>query len=151
MRRIIRIMLQGFRAREVFEAENGANGLESFVHLTPDIIITVLVMPIHDGFSLIKMIRQPGCNANPHIPIIMLTGYASKACVLAARDAGVTEFLVKPVSAKALYQRIVNILVNPRPFIKTEIYFGPDPNRNEISTSICCYTRNSQAKFVMID
>jgi DNA-binding response OmpR family regulator len=50
--------------------------------------------------------------------------------VVAARDAGVTEFLTKPISAKALYQRILNVVANPRPFIKTKTYFGPDRRRN---------------------
>jgi DNA-binding response OmpR family regulator len=64
------------------------------------------------------------------VAIIMLTGHSEKKRVVAARDAGVTEFLAKPISAKALYQRIVNIVVNPRPFIKTRSYFGPDRRRN---------------------
>jgi DNA-binding response OmpR family regulator len=76
------------------------------------------------------MIRQPGANANPYVPIIMLTGHSEKKRVIAARDAGITEFLAKPISAKALYQRILNIVVNPRPFIKTKTYFGPDRRRN---------------------
>jgi hypothetical protein len=50
--------------------------------------------------------------------------------VIKARDAGVTEFLAKPISAKALYNRILHIILNPRPFIKTETYFGPDRRRN---------------------
>ena len=76
------------------------------------------------------MIRQPGANANPYVPIIMLTGHAEKKRVVGARDGGITEFLAKPISAKALYQRIFNVVVNPRPFIKTKTYFGPDRRRN---------------------
>ena len=76
------------------------------------------------------MIRQPGANANPYVAIIMLTGHSEKKRVTAARDAGVTEFLAKPISAKGLYQRIVNVVANPRPFIKTKTYFGPDRRRN---------------------
>jgi DNA-binding response OmpR family regulator len=60
----------------------------------------------------------------------MLTGHSEKKRVVAARDAGVTEFLAKPISAKGLYQRIVNVVANPRPFIKTKTYFGPDRRRN---------------------
>jgi two-component system chemotaxis response regulator CheY len=75
------------------------------------------------------MIRQPGANANPYVPIIMLTGHSEKKRVVAARDAGVTEFLAKPISAKSLYQRILNVVANPRPFIKTKSYFGPDRRR----------------------
>jgi len=87
-------------------------------------------MPIFDGLELTQMIRQPGANANPYVPIIMLTGHTEKARVTAARDAGITEFLAKPISAKALYQRIANVVANPRPFIKTKNYFGPDRRRS---------------------
>ena len=130
MRRILRTLLHSFGTREVYEAEDGAAGLEAFTHIIPDIVITDWVMPIFDGLELAQMIRQPGANANPYVPIIMLTGHSDKKRVLAARDAGVTEFLAKPISAKALYQRIMNIVVNPRPFIRTASYFGPDRRRN---------------------
>src|ERR1700728_1146393 len=55
---------------------------------------------------------------------------SEKKRVIGARDAGVTEFLAKPISAKALYQRVFNVVANPRPFIKTKTYFGPDRRRN---------------------
>lgn len=134
MRRILRTLLHGFGAREVYEAEDGAAGLEAFTHHVPDIIIADWVMPIIDGLELTQMIRQPGANANPYVSIIMLTGHSERRKVVAARDAGVTEFLAKPISAKSLYQRIINVVVNPRPFIKTETYFGPDRRRG-VSTS----------------
>jgi two-component system chemotaxis response regulator CheY len=66
----------------------------------------------------------------------MLTGHSDKRRVMMARDAGVTEFLAKPISAKALYQRIVNVVVSPRPFIKTKSYFGPDRRRNTTTAYI---------------
>src|SRR3984885_8770340 len=130
MRRILRTLLHSFGTREVYEAEDGASGLEAFMHHIPDIVITDWVMPIFDGLELTQMIRQPGANPNPYVAIIMLTGHSEKKRVVAARDAGVTEFLAKPISAKALYQRIMNIVANPRPFIKTKTYFGPDRRRN---------------------
>src|SRR4029078_720569 len=130
MRRILRTLLHGFGAREVYEAEDGAAGLEAFTHYIPDIVITDWAMPIFDGLELMQMIRQPGANANPYVAIIMLTGHSEKKRVMAARDAGVTEFLAKPISAKALYQRIINVVANPRPFIKTKNCFCSDRRRN---------------------
>ena len=130
MRRILRTLLHGFGTREVYEAEDGATGLEAFTHYMPDIVLTDWVMPIFDGLELAQMIRQPGANANPYVPIIMLTGHSEKKRVVSARDAGITEFLTKPISAKALYERILNVVANPRPFIKTKTYFGPDRRRN---------------------
>ena len=129
MRRMLRTLLHGFGAREVHKAEDGSAGL-AFTHQTPDILITDWAMPIFDGLELTQMIRQPGANSNPYVPIIMLTGHSEKKRVVSARDAGVTEFLAKPISAKGLYQRIVNVVANPRPFIKTKTYFGPDRRRN---------------------
>jgi len=130
MRRIMRQLLHGFGTREVYEAEDGAAGLEAFTHYSPDIVITDWAMPIFDGLELTQMIRQPGANPNPYVAVVMLTGHSEKKRVVAARDAGVTEFLAKPISAKALYQRIINIVVNPRPFVRTRSYFGPDRRRN---------------------
>ena len=116
MRRIVRTLLHGFGAREVYEAEDGAAELDAFTHYVPDIVLTDWAMPIFDGLELAQMIRQPGANANPFAPIIMVTGHTEKARVTAARDAGITEFLAKPISAKALYQRVVNVVANPRQF-----------------------------------
>jgi two-component system, chemotaxis family, chemotaxis protein CheY len=130
MRRILRTLLHGFGARDVYEAEDGATGLDGFMHYTPDIIIADWVMPMFDGLELAEMIRQPGTNSNPYVPIIMLTGHSDKKRVMIARDVGITEFLVKPISAKSLYQRIVNVVAKPRPFVKTKTYFGPDRRRN---------------------
>jgi CheY-like chemotaxis protein len=130
MRRILRTLLHSFGAREVYEAEDGATALEMYSHYVPDIVITDWAMPIFDGLELAQMIRQPESKGNPYAPIIMLTGHSEKRRVTVARDAGVTEFLAKPISAKGLYQRILNVVANPRPFIKTKIYFGPDRRRN---------------------
>jgi two-component system chemotaxis response regulator CheY len=130
MRRILRTLLHGFGAREVYEAEDGATGLEAFIHYSPDIVLTDWAMPIFDGLELVQMIRQPGANANPFAPIIMLTGHSEKKRVMEARDAGITEFMAKPSSAKALYQRILTVIASPRPFIKTNTYYGPDRRRS---------------------
>lgn len=132
MRRIVRTLIHSFGGREVYEAEDGANALEIITHYAPDIIILDWVMPIFDGLELTRMIRQPD-SPNPYVPIIMLTGHSEKYRVTVARDAGVTEFLAKPTSAKALYERIVNVVASPRPFIRTDKYFGPDRRR---STSV---------------
>jgi two-component system chemotaxis response regulator CheY len=130
MRRILRMLLHSFGSREVYEAEDGAAGLDAFGHYLPDIVITDWVMPIFDGLELTRIIRQDGTNPNPYVPIIMLTGYSEKRRVVAARDAGITEFLAKPVSSTALYQRILSVVANPRSFIKASNYFGPDRRRN---------------------
>jgi two-component system chemotaxis response regulator CheY len=130
MRRILRTVLHGFGTREIQEAEDGATGLEAFTRTAPDIVITDWAMPILDGLEMTRMIRHPESKNNPYVPIIVLTGHSEKGRVVEARDSGATEFLAKPISAKALYHRIFNVVANPRPFIKTASYFGPDRRRN---------------------
>lgn len=148
MRRIVRTLLHGFGTREVYEAEDGAAGLEAFTSFSPDILIVDWAMPIFDGLELTQMIRQPGANGNPWVPIILLTGHSEKKRVVEARDAGVTEFLAKPISAKSLYQRVLSVVVNPRPFIKTKSYFGPDRRRNTSSNYIGPERRKSQTDLI---
>jgi len=87
-------------------------------------------MPSLDGLELTQMMRQPDAHGNAYVAIIMLTSHSERARVMAARDAGVTEYLPKPISAEGLYQRIANVVVNPRSFIRTNTYFGPDRRRN---------------------
>ena len=129
MRRIVRTLLHGLGARETVEAEDGASGLDIFRSQAPDLVITDWVMPIMDGIELVRRIRDPASPSNPFVPIIMLTGYAERRRVFLARDAGVHEFLAKPLSAKSLYDHVANVIVNPRPFIQAKSYFGPDRRR----------------------
>jgi CheY-like chemotaxis protein len=147
MRRIIRTLLQGFGSREIYEAADGVAGLEAFNKYTPDIVIMDWAMPVFDGLDFARMIRQPDTNASPFTPIIMLTGHSERKRVTAARDAGVTEFMVKPISAKALHQRILSIIASPRRFIRTKTYFGPDRRRNTVSN----YTGPERRRGARID
>ncbi|HHK74119.1 MAG TPA: response regulator [Rhizobiales bacterium] len=130
MRRIIRAILHSLGAREIYEAEDGAVALEIVESQQPDILITDWVMPVIDGIELVQFIRNPK-GRTPFLPIIMLTGYTEKGRIQQARDAGVTEFLAKPISATALYERIQSIVELPRPFVKAKGYFGPCRRRQK--------------------
>jgi CheY-like chemotaxis protein len=147
MRRIIRAMLQGFGSREIHEAADGSAGLLAFNKFAPDIVIVDWAMPNFDGLDFARMVRQPDTNASPFTPMIMLTGHSERRRVTAARDAGVTEFMVKPISAKALHQRILSVIANPRRFIRTKTYFGPDRRRNTMPN----YTGPERRRSTKID
>ncbi len=130
MRRIVRQLVHGFGSREIFEAEDGAAGLEVFLAQKPDIVITDWAMPLYDGIEFTKTVRSSDSPVTRFVPIIMLSGHSEKRNVIEARDAGVTEFLTKPVAAKSLYERILSVVLAPRPFIRTKDYFGPDRRRS---------------------
>lgn len=131
MRRIVRTLLRAFGSREIHEAEDGAAGLEAVEAYSPDILLTDIKMPIIDGIELTRLIRNPNGSKHPFLPIIILSAYSEKKHVIAAREAGVTEFLCKPVSASALYRRIQNVVENPRQFVQIGPYFGPERRRTE--------------------
>jgi CheY-like chemotaxis protein len=120
-RRVVRTLLRGFGAPEVYEADDGASGLEAVVHFMPDIVITDWVMPNLDGLELTRAIRQAGLNADPYLPIIMLSGYSEPL------DAGVTQLLTKPISVQALYDAIVTVVANPIAFHRDRELFRARP------------------------
>ena len=64
-------------------------------------------------------------------PVILITGYSSIPRVNEARNAGVTEFLVKPFTAADISKRISHVINSPRDFVQAREYFGPDRRRRK--------------------
>ncbi len=129
MRRVIRQILGSFSAENVVEAENGGDAMRILDDASVDLLITDHLMEPIDGLDLIRAVRAKDCGRNPYLPVIMLTGAADVALVARARDAGVTEFLAKPVSAASLYRRLEVVIDRPRQFVRTPVFFGPDRRR----------------------
>jgi two-component system, chemotaxis family, chemotaxis protein CheY len=71
----------------------------------------------------------------PDIPIIMLTGHGERRRVLQTIRLGVNEVLCKPVSAKALFDRLISILLKPRASVMVGNYYGPLPRRQAIQAA----------------
>jgi two-component system, chemotaxis family, chemotaxis protein CheY len=125
MRALIVAVLQAFDIKNIHEASTG-EGAWNVLQASPcDIVFLDWVMPGISGLELTKRIRTLPNSPNPFVPIIMLTGHTSLEHVRAARDAGVNEFLAKPVSAKNIVARMMSIIEHPRPFVRTKVYFGP--------------------------
>ncbi len=132
MRRILTTMLKDLDVGNFEEAADGGTAIDMLQEYDADLIITGQVMKPMDGIELTRQIRSGGGGVNPFIPIIMISGHAVKENIEAARDAGVHEFLVKPFSAKALHARLRRIVENPRPFIRSPDYYGPDRRRRAV-------------------
>ncbi len=84
-----------------------------------------------DGLEFVRLLRTDTNSPNPFVPVIMLTAHTEAKRVVEARDAGVTEFLAKPISAHQLYSRIRAIIEHPRPFVRAKSYVGPDRRRRQ--------------------
>ncbi len=129
MRRLLRSVLAGFGCSNVAEASSGRAALAALHEAPTDLLITDLLMEPMDGIELVREIRTLENGLNPYLPIIMVTGSAKPAVVARARDAGVNEFLAKPVSAAQVWSRVWAVVERPRPFVKASVYFGPDRRR----------------------
>ena len=81
------------------------------------------------GPELVRIVRSPGVFPMPDIPIIILTGHCERWRVVEAVRLGVNEYLTKPVSAKALYDRLLSITTQPRPVVQLGDYYGPEPRK----------------------
>lgn len=129
MRSVIQSILVALGVKKVRDAGDAAEAFKELQHFRADVIITDWYMEPLDGLDFVRLVRTAKDSPNPYVPIIMLTGYSEYQQVCNARDAGVTEFLAKPISVIALYQRFASIIDNPRPFIRTKSFFGPDRRR----------------------
>ncbi len=125
-------VLNSFGFHNIIMAENGQEGFQRFCEVKPDIVLTDWHMTPVDGLEMTRMIRKNPRSPNPFVPVIMMTGFSSRLRVMSARDHGITEFLVKPFTAKDLYARIFQIIEKPRNFVETEQFFGPDRRRKRI-------------------
>lgn len=130
MRALLRALMNTLGIMAVYEAANGDDAFEILRNRQPDLILTDLSMKPRNGIEFTLQVRNATTSPNPYIPIIMVTGHTERHRVEAARDAGVTEFLAKPITARNLFSRIGEIVDRPRPFVKCADYFGPDRRRH---------------------
>jgi two-component system, chemotaxis family, chemotaxis protein CheY len=135
MRTVVRALLRGFGAREIYEADDGATGLEACIHFMPDIVLIDWVMPNLDGLEFTRVIRQRGVNADPYVPIIMLSSHTEQTRVEKAYDAGATQFLTKPIFARALYEAILTVVANQNAFHRDRELFRAKPGPGRLDNS----------------
>ena len=126
MRSLIKSFLMGFGVKDVYEAPDADAAYSMVQEIVPDVVVTDWRMPPTDGIDLVKRIRGEDGSPNPYLPLIMLTGFTELHRVKQARDAGVTAFLAKPISAAALYKRLCSVIDDQRPFVRVGDFFGPD-------------------------
>jgi two-component system chemotaxis response regulator CheY len=128
---LISEVLRGLSIRRVIRLTDAAEAFKQMMSETVDLIILNHVMDSLNGIEFARLVRSGEDSPDTFVPIIMVTGYGDAATVRAARDAGVNEFLAKPISARGLYARILEVIDKARPFIRCPDYFGPDRRRQD--------------------
>ncbi len=126
MRRLLGEMLRGFGAREIIEATDVPEAF-SLIYREPfDAVILDFFLGEMDGADFTWRIRRDPACRNRQVPILLITGLPEHQRVLKVRDAGVDSILAKPVAPKDLFVRLNTMLAQPRRFIVTKEYVGPE-------------------------
>jgi len=128
---LVKAMLRGFGSDQLYDAQTIEAAKQRMKATPADIVILDYMMGQEEGVTFARWLRNDPGSPNQFAPIIMLTGHADRDRVMAARDAGVNEFCVKPVTPADLMKRIAGVIDHARPFVRSATYFGPDRRRRD--------------------
>ena len=128
-RKLTRMMLTNLGCKATYEASDGLAAIDAVRTISPDVMIVDWDMPILDGREVMRIVRSPGVFPKPNVPTIMLSDRGLRSRVTTAIRLGVHEFLVKPISPKTLQQRMLGIVLKPRPMVRAGRYYIPMPRR----------------------
>lgn len=140
MAELMAAMLREFQVNFVVTTtriDEAMEKLEQFNMYSPprsniDILISDWIPPQGKGLELLKWARIHPVESIRYLPVLFCTSYASRKVVYKVRDYGANEVLVKPVSALKLAHRLTYIIDQPRPFVRSRHFMGPDRRRKEI-------------------
>jgi len=126
---LLRVVLRSVGVDRVSVRSRPTEALACLEDRAFDLALVDWAMPEMTGLDLIDAIRGHHSDAVRFLPIIMCSAYGDAVRVMQARDRGATEFLVKPFTTKAVYDRLASLVGRPRPFVRDGDYFGPDRRR----------------------
>ncbi len=110
MRKLVATILEGCGIKNVQTCSTAMEAFTELITFPADLIICDWNMAPVDGVTFIRMVRTSGDSPNKNVPIIMLTGHPERELVIEARDAGADAFLAKPISPKALLDRVLALI-----------------------------------------
>jgi len=113
---------------EVTVAASNAKGLRAAGKISPNVIFVELAGDKVDALTFTRMLRRSDLPCRK-APVILTTASPSPSAILAARDAGVHEFLSKPFLVKDLLKRLEAVAMHPRDWVEAVDYIGPDRRR----------------------
>jgi len=109
MRKMIKDTLTKNGYTEVYEAVDGADAVEKFTELSPDLVVMDITMPNMDGLEALKAIRAKDGNAN----VIMCSAMGQEGMVMDAVRSGAKDFIVKPFKPDRVLKTVTSILGAP--------------------------------------
>src|SRR4051812_27116195 len=126
--KLIGELMRDIARSQVWVAETNEKAIRLASSYDPHIIFVELSAGPVDGIAFTRELRRSHLAAR-YAPVIMITGQATAAGILAARDAGVHEFLRKPFTMKDLLRRLEAVTLRQRDWVEAVDYVGPDRRR----------------------
>ncbi len=109
MRKVIRDTLTKNGYTDIHEAVDGADAVEKYNELQPNLVLMDITMPNMDGLEALKAIRAKDGNAN----VVMCSAMGQEAMVVEAVQAGTKDFIVKPFKEDRLLKTVSSIIGAP--------------------------------------
>ena len=131
MRGLVRVILANFGMRRIEEAADCNEAIGIVANEDIDIAFVDFKLGGLDGIDFCKRIRLDPDSPNRYLPIIMITAYSEHRRVIDAINAGVDEFLVKPIRAVDVANRVNAVIERRRPFIQAASYCSPERRRRD--------------------
>ncbi len=133
-RRLVMELLRSAGFENLSFARDAEEAIELLQGTAPELMLLDWNLPGMSGIDLVRQIRAAALTpdprfSNPQLPIVMLTARQRARDVNAARNAGVSAFVVKPFSTAALLKAITASLTWKRTFVATPDFAGPDRRR----------------------
>lgn len=122
MERLFSIM----RVGSVVTCANPRSARAEIATAQPDIVVIDLDLTGMDGLQLLHDIRHGSTGIQSDIAILVASAYVDREYVAKARDGGANWILVKPLTFRRLYEGLVRVIMDDRPFVGGEAYVGPD-------------------------
>lgn len=126
MSMLLHSMLRSFGANKVIDVRSSVDVIQTLSSQKVDLLLCDARLPPRGGLALTQALRRKVDNENRTIPILLMSGDSRESTVKRARDVGANMVITKPLSPMSLYDRLAWIAFNPRPFVDTANYFGPD-------------------------
>lgn len=106
VRSVINIALTN-KGYKVYEADNGKTGIQMFIDIDPDIVITDVNMPEMSGIEVTKNIKENKVDAD----VVIMTGYGTEELIIEALRVGASNYINKPVDFKELFNILDSIIL----------------------------------------
>jgi len=146
-RDLLKAILTTLDIKNIIEAKNGDEAIELIEEHQVDVAFMDWKMSGLNGIDCVKKIRSEMSLSDRFVPIIMITGYQSEELMEDARNAGVNEVLLKPISARSLLSCFIRVMERQNIFVESDNFFGPD--RRRINLPLAEMDRREEQQFLV--